>query len=139
MPLEWLNHHIADGGVWQSGQFPPQPSYYQTFSQVTFPDANGRNLRIHETARSGSVLLTPVGGTLASYGDAEVYLNIIFANGATGYRSAPITRPIEESNVRTLQLFLLITIGNEPPGAASPLASITWRAYVNAHCIFERL
>jgi hypothetical protein len=129
MPLEWLNHFIDTGGQW----LPGQPAFYQSSNQETFPDANGRDIRLHETARSGSVLLSPVGGALTSYGDAEVYLTIIFADGTSRYLSAPLRTPIRVNNVRTLQLFLLVPIGNVG------CTSVTWRTLVNAHCIYERL
>lgn len=129
MALEWLNHFVDQGGTWAPGQ----PEYLSSYQEVNFTAPAGRDLRIHETARSGSVLLSPVGGALTSYGDAEVFLTVTFADGRQEYRSAPTATPIRIDGVRTLRLTLLITIGN------AGCSSINWRALVNGHCIFERL
>src|SRR6266536_2942433 len=129
MPAELLNHFVDTGGQW----LPGQPDLYSSYNEETFTGANGRDLRLLETARSGSVLLSPVGGALTSYRDAEVYLTIVFTDGTSTYLSAPLHTPIRVNKVRTLRLFLLITIGN------AGCTSITWRAFVNAHCIYERI
>jgi hypothetical protein len=127
--LEWLNHFVPLSGQWTAGQ----PEILESSNQVSFTAAAGRDLRIHETDRSGSVLLSPVGGPLMGYGDAEVFLTVIFASGGQEYRSAPIHTPIRVDGVRTLRLSLLIPIGN------AACTSVYYTAYVNAHCIFERL
>lgn len=132
--LEWLNHFVSLSGQWTAGQ----PEHLESSNQVSFTAAAGRDLRIYETDRSGSVLLSPVGGPLMGYGDAEVFLTVIFAPPPAGpggqeYRSAPLHTPIRVNNVGTLRLSLLIPIGN------AACSSVNYTAYVNAHCIFERL
>jgi hypothetical protein len=129
MALEWLNHFVDTGGQW----LPGQPDFFQSYAEENFTGTKGRDLRLHETARSGSVLLSPVGGALTAYGDAEVFLTLIFADMTSRYLSAPLTTPIRVNDVRTLRLNLLITVGN--PGCNS----ITWRTLVNAHCVYERM
>jgi hypothetical protein len=132
--LEWLNHYVAVSGQWTAGQ----PWVLESWNDVSFSAANGRDLRIHETDRSGSVLLSPVGGPLMGYGDAEVFLTVFFASppggpGGFEYRSAPLHTPIRVDNVSTLRLSLLIPVGNPA------CASVDYTAFVNGHCIFERL
>jgi hypothetical protein len=129
MAREWLNHHVYQAGQWTAGQ----PMHLESWNEVTFTDAAGRDLRIHETARSGSVTLSPTGGSLVAFGDAEVYLTAYFAAGGFQYRSAPINQAIRINGVRTLRLSLLIPIGN----AGCP--SVNYMAIVNAHCVYERL
>jgi hypothetical protein len=129
MALEWLNHFVDQGGEWTPGQ----ADYLSSSAEVNFTATGGRDIRVHETARSGSVLLSATGGALMGYGDAEVFLTIFYADGRQEYRSAPLSTPVPIDSVRTLRLTLLITIGN----AGS--TSIKWRAFVNAHCIYERL
>ena len=129
--LEWLNHYVPVSGQWSAGQ----PMILESSNQVSFTAAAGRDLRIHETDRSGSVLLSPVGGPLMGYGDAEVFLTIVFATppGGQEYLSAPLHTPFQVKHVQTLRLSVLIPIGN------AACTSVTYTAYVNAHCIFERL
>jgi hypothetical protein len=127
MARELLNHFEDTGGQWTSGQ-----AEYFISSKDENLGANGRDIKIHETARSGSVVLSPVGGDLSSYGDAEVFLTILYADGSSEYLSAPLTTTIELKKVATLRLNLLFVIGN------TGCQSIRWRAMVNAHCIYER-
>jgi hypothetical protein len=129
--LEWLNHYVPVSGQWTAGQ----PMVLESSNQVSFTAAAGRDLRFHETDRSGSVLLSPFGGPLMGYGDAEVFLTIIFATppGGQEYRSAPLHTPIRVDSVQTLRLSVLIPIGN------AACTSVDYTAFVNAHCIFERL
>jgi hypothetical protein len=127
MARELLNEFVDTGGQWTSGQ----PEYFIRSKDESF-GANGRDIKIHETARSGCVVLSPVGGDLSSYGDAEVFLTIIYTNGSSEYLSAPLTTSIEFKKVQTLRLNFLFVIGN------TGCQSITWRAMVNAHCIYER-
>lgn len=131
MALEWLNHFVDQSGQWSTGQ----PMHLESSNDITFTAAGGRDLRLHETSRSGSVLLSPQGGELIGYGDAEVYLTITFADTSkpSQYRSAPLSTPIEVDGVRNLRLSLLIPIGN--PGCSS----VQYMAIVNGHCVFERL
>lgn len=132
--LEWLNHYVPQSGQW----IPGQPLVIESWNEVSFSAAAGRDLRIHETDRSGSVLLSPVGGPLMGYGEAEVFLTLTFANPPAGpggfeYWSAPLHTPIRVDHVRKLRLSLLIPIGN------AACTSVDYTAFVNAHCIFERL
>jgi hypothetical protein len=131
MALEWLNHHVYQSGQWAAGQ----PMHLESSNDVTFTAAGGRDLRLHETSRSGSVLLSPQGGELIGYGDAEVFLTISFADTTklSQYRSAPLATPVEVDGVRNLRLSLLIPIGNPA------CSSVQYMAIVNGHCIFERL
>ena len=131
MSLEWLNHHVYQSGQWSAGQ----PMHLESWNDITFSAANGRDLRLHETSRSGSVLLSPQGGELIGYGDAEVFLTVSFADTSKPfqYRSAPLHKPIEVEGVQNLRLSLLFPIGN--PGCSS----VEYMAVVNGHCIFERL
>jgi hypothetical protein len=131
--LEWLNHYVPVSGQWTAGD----PMVLESWNEVSFSAAAGRDLRIHETDRSGSVLLSPV-GTLMGYGDAEVFLTVFFANppggpGGFEYRSAPLHTPIRVDHVSKLRLSVVIPIGN------AGCASVNYTAFVNAHCIFERL
>jgi hypothetical protein len=131
MSLEWLNHYVYQSGQWSTGQ----PMSLESWNEVTFSAAAGRDLRIHETSRSGSVLLSAQGGPLLGYGDSEVYLTITFAAAGkpAEYRSAPLGTPVLVDGVRTLRLSVLVPIGN--PGCTT----VDYMAIVNAHCIFERL
>jgi hypothetical protein len=131
MALEWLNHFVAQSGQWMPGQ----PEWLESSKEVNFTATGGRDIRVHETARSGSVLLSPEGGDLTSYGDAEVFLTIIYAAGGQPqeHRSAPTKTPMQIDGVRTLRLSLLVPIGN------AGCTTIRWTTFVNGHCIFERL
>ena len=129
MKLEWLNHFIYQSGQWAAGQ----PVHLESYNEVTFTAAAGRDLRIHETDRSGSVLLSPTGANLLGYGDAEVFLTIFYAAGGSEYRSAPLHTPVKVDGVRTLRLSLVVPIGN------AACTSVDYTAIVNGHCIFERL
>lgn len=126
---EWLNHFVYQAGQWTAGQ----PMSLESWNEVSFTATSGRDLRIHETARSGSVTLSPQGGPIEAFGDAEVYLTAYFAAGGFEYRSAPITSPIRIDGVRTLRLSLLVPVGN------AGCQSVNYMAIVNAHCIFERI
>lgn len=129
MAREWLNHFVYQAGQWTAGQ----PMSLESWREEAFTAAGGRDLRIHETARSGSLTLSPTGGSLAAFGDAEVYLTAYFAAGGFEHRSAPISTPIRIDGVRALRLSILIPVGN--PGCQS----VNYMAIVNAHCIFERI
>ena len=129
MALEWLNHYVPVSGQW----LPGQPLVLESWNEVAFTQPGGRNLRIHETSRSGSVLLSGAGGPLLGYGDAEVYLTVAYAAGGFEYRSAPLHTPIQVQGVSNLRLSVLVPVGN------SACTSVDYTAFVNAHCIFERL
>jgi hypothetical protein len=131
MALEWLNHFVGQSGQWMPGQ----PEVLESSVEVNFTASGGRDIRVLETARSGSVLLSPEGGDLTSYGDAEVFLTILYAAGGRPqeYRSAPTRTPMRIDGVGTLRLSLLVPIGN------AGCTTIRWTTFVNGHCIFERL
>jgi hypothetical protein len=126
MATQWLNHFVDLRGVWVAGQ----PEEHQSSEVVTI---GGGNVRIHESDRSGSVVMAPAGSTLASYGDPEVFLRVTHRDGAWEYLSAPLHTPVEVANVETLELWVLFWIGQ----AGCP--SVTYRAFVNAHCVYERI
>ena len=126
MAKELLNHYLDVEGEWKRGQ----PEYLKASKSVTL---NGAGLRVHETARSGMAVLSPADERLTSYGDAEVYLKIIYTNGGSEYLSAPLGTTIEFSNVQELEINILYLVGNVACG------SIFYRAMFNAHCIYERM
>lgn len=130
--LEWLNESVRTWGRWTAAQ-----SMDLEFSdEVSFTATEGRDICIHETDRSGSVLLSSVDADprpLMGYGDPEVFLTIVFATGLEEELSAPLHTPIRVDGVSTLRLNLRILIGHEA------LTSIDYAVWVNAHCIFERL
>ncbi len=128
MAREWLNHFVYQAGAWTSGQ----PMHLESWNEIAFT-APGRDLRIHETARSGSVLLSPTGGSLVATGDAEVFLTAYLHAGGFEYRSAQINTPVRINGVRTLRLSLLV------PVATSACTRVDYMVIVNAHCIFERI
>ena len=119
MATEWLNVFIDQAGVAPATQ-------WATAGEVV--QLNGRSVRILESDRSGSVVISNNG--ICSYGDAEVYLKINFPNGSFKYLSAPVHTPVEVKGVASLQLNILFLVG--PAGT-------TYRALVNAHCVYEVL
>src|ERR687895_933302 len=114
MARELLNHFVDTGGQWTQGQ----PEQFISSKDESF-GANGRDIKIHETARSGSVVLSPVGGDLSSYGDAEVFLTIFHGDGSSEYLSAPLRTAIEFKNVVTLRLNFLFVIATAVVKASS--------------------
>jgi hypothetical protein len=123
---ELLNHYLDAEGVWNKGQ-----REYLKSSKSAVLDKSG--LKIYETSRSGVATLSPVGAEVASYGDAEVYLKIIYKNGNFDYLSAPLATSIEFSNVQELELNILYLVGN------AACDQISYRAMFNAHCIYENI
>ena len=69
----------------------------------------------------------------SSYGSAEVYLKIFFSDGRSDYLLAPLGTPIELTDVERLELALQFLIAN------AAAARVSYRALVNAHCVYERL
>lgn len=126
MAKELLNHYLDAQGLWQRGQ----PEHLKAQKAVNL---NGAGLRVHETSRSGSALLSPTGAPLIGYGDAEVYLKITFASGGLEYLSAPLRTSVDFASVNELELNLLYLVGNDA------CTSVRYRAYFNAHCVFERI
>lgn len=119
MAREWLNVFTD-----QSGNAPAS----QWVSLGDIAQLNAKAIRIFESDRSGSVIMTHNG--LSSYGDPEVYLKINFQNGTFRYLSAPLHTPVEVLDVTSLELKILFLVG--PPGTP-------YRALVNAHCVYEVL
>lgn len=125
MAKELLNLYLDTQGQW----LPGQPAEVKSQKAVNL---NGADLRVHETSRSGAALVSGAGAPLTGYGDAEVYLKITYANGVSEYLSAPVGTPIEFAGVNELELNLLYVVGNPA------CTGVRYRAFFNAHCIFER-
>jgi hypothetical protein len=119
MARQWLNVFIDQGGNAPASQWVKLGDIAQL---------NAKAIRIFESDRSGSVIMTHNG--LSSYGDSEVYLKINFQNGTFRYLSAPLHTPVEVLDVASLELNILFLVG--PPGTP-------YRALVNAHCVYEIL
>lgn len=119
MATQWLNVFIDQGGVSPASQWVRLGDVAQL---------NAKAIRILESDRSGAVTMTHNG--LSSYGDSEVYLKINYQNGTFRYLSAPLHTPVEVLDVATLELNILFLVG--PPGTS-------YRALVNAHCVYEVL
>ena len=90
--LEWLNVRRESWGRWTAAI----PMVLESSDEVSFTATEGRDICIHETDRSGSVLLSSVDSDprpLMGYGDPEVFLTIVFATGLEEELSAPSPRP----------------------------------------------
>lgn len=120
MARQWLNVHLD-----QAGNAPPT-EWVEAGDVVQL---NAKAIRIYESDRSGSVVMTHNG--LSSYGDSEVYLRINLLHGG-GFRflSAPLHTPVDVLDVGSLELHILFLVG--PAGTP-------YRALVNAHCVYEVL
>lgn len=125
MAKTWLNLYSNPEGEWRRGQSEVVEA------QATTGDLGGATVKICETSRSGCVTLSPVGERLTSYGDAEVYLRIRFADGRSQFLSAPLATEIEVANVQSIELSTLIVVGN------TAVERIFYRGAVNAHCVYE--
>ena len=119
MGRQWLNVFVD-----QAGQAPAS----QWVKADDTAQLGGKSIRILESDRSGAVTIEQRG--LSSYGDAEVYLKINYQNGTWRYLSAPLHTPVEALDVDSLELNILFLVG--PQGG-------TYRALVNAHCVYEEL
>lgn len=119
MARQWLNVFID-----QSGNAPAS----QLVKLDDIVQLNAKAIRIFESDRSGSVVMTHNG--LSSYGDSEVYLKINFQNGTFKYLSAPLHTAVEVLDVASLELNIMFLVG--PSGTP-------YRALVNAHCVYEVL
>lgn len=126
MARQLLNHYVSISGDWVPGQS-------ETFDSADTVNIGNMHVRLYETSVGGMVLLSPQGGTLTSYGESEVYLTINFASGPAQYLSAPLTTPFDLSNVASIELHTLFWIGN------SACTKVSYRALVDAHCIYEVL
>jgi hypothetical protein len=120
---KWLNHYIDAKGTWHRGQ----PDYNKDSKSI---DLGGANVRLHETAVGGAVVLSASESNLVSYGQPEVYLKIMYANG-WDYLSAPLGTPLDVANVRNLELNILYVVGDNHS------SEVRYRSFVNAHCIYE--
>jgi hypothetical protein len=130
--LESLNVSARSWGRWTAAI----SMDHEYSEEVSFTAADGRDICVHETDRSGSVLLSSVDANprpLVGYGDPEVFLTIVFATGVEEELFGPVHTPIRFDGVSTLRLNLRVLIGNEA------LLSIDYVVWANAHCIFERL
>jgi len=116
---QWLNVFVDQAG---------QASATQWVKADDVVQLSGQSIRILESDRSGAVTMESRGS--ASYGDAEVYLKINYQSGASRYLSAPLHTPVEVLDVDSLELNILFLVG--PQGT-------TYRALVNAHCVYEIL
>ena len=119
MARDWLNVFIDQTGASPATEWVKASDIAQL---------NGQSIRIFESDRSGGVVISHSG--ISSYGDAEVYLKINLQSGTSRYLSAPLHAPVEVLNVASLELNILFLVG--PSGT-------TYRALVNAHCVYEAL
>jgi hypothetical protein len=119
MAKDWLNVFVDTAAVSTSTQW---------VKAAEIVPVNNRTVRLHESDRSGAVTISQQG--LTTYGDAEVYLKLTFSNGTFKYLSAPLHTSLDVDNVQSLELNILFLTG--PTGAS-------FRALVNAHCVYEIL
>ena len=119
MALNWLNVFVDQAGVSPATQL---------VNAADIVQVGGRTVRLFESDRSGSVVWTQ--GGISSYGDAEVYLKINLSTGGFRYLSAPLHTTVDVPGVNSLELNILFLVG--PAGG-------TYRALVNAHCVYEIL
>lgn len=125
MAKTWINHFIAENGTWT----PAQPVARESAAQANF--TTPATVRLYETARSGFVLFGAETGF--SCGEPEVYLKINLSTGGYRYLSAPLGSSLDVENVSSLQLYILYSVA--APGATS----VPYRAWINAHCVYEVL
>jgi hypothetical protein len=128
----WLNFFTNSAGAWQPGQ----NDWLELFiDQAINPP--GATVRMYETSRSGFATLSPSGGQLMTCGDAEVFVRIDFTNNTFTYLSAPLTTPVDVSNVANLRLGIVAPVG--PFGVTGPVTEVRYRVIVNAHLVYEVL
>ena len=132
MPATWLNLFTNDVGVWVPGS---HDVVEHTRDQAI--SAAGATVRLYETSRSGYVTLSATGGQLETLGDAEVFVRIDFTNNQYDYLSAPLTTPLEVTNVVNLRLGIVAPRG--PLGQTGPITEVRYRIVVNAHLVYEVL
>ena len=84
MAPTWLNFFTNSAGVWQPGQ---DDWLELLLDQAINPP--GATLRLYETSRSGFATLSPSGGQVMTWGDAEVFVRIGFTNNTFTYLSGP--------------------------------------------------
>jgi hypothetical protein len=132
MAPTWCNFYSNYGGAWQPGQDDlVELGVDQPISPL------GASVRLYETSRSGYVTLSPSGGQLTACGDAEVFVRIDLTNNTYSYLSAPLTTPVEVSNVANLRLGIVAPVG--PFGTTGPVTEVRYRIIVNAHLVYEVL
>src|SRR6266480_5645442 len=100
MAREWLNVFVD--------QTANSPATQWVDANDTVQLGN-KAIRIFESDRSGGIVMN--NGGIASYGDAEVYLKINFANNTSRFLSAPLHYPIEVLSVVSLELHILFVVG----------------------------
>jgi hypothetical protein len=132
MPPTWLNFYSNSAGVWQ----PPQADVLELGVDQPITPA-GATVRLHETSRSGYVTLSPTGGELTVCGDAEVFIQINFADNTFTYLSAPLSTAVDVNNVASLRLGIVAPVGSV--GSSGPVTEVRYRVVVNAHLVYEVL
>jgi hypothetical protein len=129
MPSTWLNHYLVEAGTWTNGQ----PAALERHGPTVTLPPSGVTVRLHASSSSGAVTLSPRGAPLDSYGQAEVFLTVVLADGTQRYLSAPLTSPVDVPGVVSLRLSLLMVVGN------SGCQEIRWQAALNANAVYEVL
>jgi hypothetical protein len=119
-------------GEWLQGE----PAHLKSHKAVAL---RGRGVRILSADCTGAALLSgtaapllnaaPVVGTC----DAELYLKLTFASGGFEYLATPVRAPAEFRDVRELELSIHCVVGHQA------CTAVRYRAFFNAHCLFERL
>jgi hypothetical protein len=132
MPPTWLNLFTNSPGAWQPGQ----DDWVEIGTDQAITPL-GATVRLYETSRSGYVTLSPTGGQLTACGDAEVFVRIDTTSNTYTYLSAPLTTPVDVTNVANLRLGIVAPIG--PVGSTGPITEVRYRVIVNAHLVYEVL
>ncbi len=146
MSKQCLSHYHIETGTWTEDQL----NLIDTSKTVNLTPSN--TVVIYEIAHSGHILLTRSGESSGSHGhggghnlavnvhsgpttlvvtDTQIYASITFAEENVQFVSAPLRTSLEFSNVSSLDLHFVFTIG--PPGWKKS----EWSSLVNAHLIYE--
>ena len=126
MSKKWVELHASLEGVSNSGE----PAYVKTSKSM---DLGGADVRIHETAGGGGVVLVSDDHQIASCGTSDVQLKIFYREGRHEYLSAPLRTPVDLKSVTKMDLRVFVPVGNPA------CRKITYRGHVSAHCIYEAL
>ena len=126
MAKERLDLHLDREGEW----LPGQPAHLKSHKAVSL---GGRDVRILETECSGAALLSAAGAPVLGEGEADLYVKLTYASGAFEYLETPLRAPREFKRVRELELSILCVVGHEA------WTRVSYRAFFNAHCVFETL
>lgn len=126
MAREWLDLTVNTQGKWKS-------TGPQHLTWTTAVDLDDAAICVHETSRSGMVVLSAADKQLTACGGAAVYLTISFTQDPPKTISAPLQAPIELSHVRRIELSVAVLVGN--PASTS----VTYDVLVNAHCVYEKI